>query len=108
VFPYLQTDGRTDRQTDELIWEGLGNLRFLQVNNNSLTPKCILVGTNNFLLEDFLLAKHTSHKHLHHDEPFFCLAAWFPSMNTPHPRELLRKGLGEAAIERFIIKLLSK
>jgi len=29
---YGLTDGRRDRQTDELIWGGLGNLRFLQVN----------------------------------------------------------------------------
>ncbi len=27
-----RTDGRMDRQTDELIRVGLGNLRFLQVN----------------------------------------------------------------------------
>ena len=26
------TDGRTHRRMDELIWGGLGNLRFLQVN----------------------------------------------------------------------------
>jgi len=26
-------DRQTDRQMDELIWGGLGNLRFLQVNN---------------------------------------------------------------------------
>ena len=36
MFPYLrtdsQTDGLTDSQTDTLIWGGLGNLRFLQVN----------------------------------------------------------------------------
>jgi hypothetical protein len=37
VFPYLQTDEfcvsiSTDGLTDELIWGGLGNLRFLQVN----------------------------------------------------------------------------
>ena len=36
VFPYLQTDEfcvsvSTDGLTDELIWGGLGNLRFLQV-----------------------------------------------------------------------------
>ncbi len=31
VLP-VSTDGQTDRQTDELIWGGLGNLRFLQVN----------------------------------------------------------------------------
>ena len=29
---YLRTDGRTDSQTDKLIWGGLGNLRFLQVS----------------------------------------------------------------------------
>ena len=28
------TDRRTDEQTDELIWGGLGNLRFLQVYEN--------------------------------------------------------------------------
>jgi hypothetical protein len=29
---YGLTDGQTDGQTNELIWGGLGNLRFLQVN----------------------------------------------------------------------------
>jgi hypothetical protein len=58
----------------------------------SLTPKFVLAGTKNSRSEDFLLAKHTSHKHPHHDEPFSRLAAWFPWMNTPHPRKPLWKG----------------
>jgi len=29
---YGLTDRQTDRQKDKLIWGGLGNLRFLQVN----------------------------------------------------------------------------
>ena len=46
---------------------------------DSLTPKSkyVQVGTKNYRLEDFLLAKHTSHKHPHHDEPFSHIAAWF-------------------------------
>ena len=28
----VSTDRQTDRRTDELIWGGLGNLRFLQVH----------------------------------------------------------------------------
>jgi hypothetical protein len=44
---------------------------------NSLTPKCVPAGTKNSRLEDFLLAKHTSHKHPHHDELFSHLAEWF-------------------------------
>ena len=48
-----------------------------------------------------LLAKHTSHKHPHHDEPLSPLASWFPWINIPHPREPLQKGLDEAAIEGF-------
>ena len=51
----------------------------------SLTPKFVLAGTKNSRLEDFLLAKHTSHKHPHHDEPCSRLAAWFPWMNNPPP-----------------------
>jgi hypothetical protein len=63
---------------------------------------CIPAGTENSLSEDFLLAKHTSHKHPHHDEPLSPLASWFPWINIPHPREPLRKGLeDEAAIEGF-------
>jgi hypothetical protein len=31
ICRYVQTDGRTDGRTDELIRVGLGNLRFLQV-----------------------------------------------------------------------------
>ena len=69
--------------------------------HNSLTHECVIEGTKHSHSEDFLLAKHTSYKHPHHDEPFFRLAAWFPWMKTPHPREPLHKGLGEAAIEGF-------
>ena len=68
-------------------------------------PKCVPTGTKDSHLEDFWLAKHTSHKHPHHDEPFSHLAAWFRWRTTPHPREPLRKGLDEAAIEGFSIKL---
>jgi hypothetical protein len=53
---------------------------FLVTNNavNSLTDKCVPAGTKNSLSsEDFLLVKHTSHKHPHHDEPFSLLVAWF-------------------------------
>ena len=72
---------------------------------NSLTPTCVPAGTKNSRSEDFLLAKHTSHKHPHHDDLFSHLAAWFPWMNAPHPREPLCRGLDEVAIERFSIKL---
>jgi hypothetical protein len=68
---------------------------------NSLTPKCVPAGTKNSRSEGFLLAKHTSHKHPHHDERFFRLAAWFPWMNTPHPQEPLPKGLDEATVKGF-------
>ncbi len=59
---------------------------------NSLTAKCVPVGTKNSLSEDFLLSKHTSHKHPHHDEPFSPLASWFPWMHIPHPRSLFERG----------------
>jgi hypothetical protein len=72
---------------------------------NILTPKCVPVGTNNSHSEDFLLVKHISHKHPHHDEPFSRLAAWFPWMKTPHLWDPLRKGLDKAAIKGFSIKL---
>ena len=82
-------------------------MNVLIVASIGLTPKCVLARTKNFRSEDFLLAKDTSHKHPHHDEPFSHLAAR-PWMNTPHPREPLRKGFDEAAIKGFIIKLYSK
>jgi len=44
---------------------------------NSLTANCVPAGTKNSLSKDFLLAKHTSHKHPNHDEPFSPPAAWF-------------------------------
>jgi hypothetical protein len=71
---------------------------------NSLTPKSVPAGTKNSRLEDFFLAKHTSHKHPHHDEPFSRLAAWFLWTKIPHPQdcqEPLQKGLDEAIIEGF-------
>ena len=37
---------------------------------DSLPPKWVPAGTKNSRSEDFLLAKHKSHKHPHHDEPF--------------------------------------
>jgi hypothetical protein len=45
---------------------------------NSLTAKCVPAGTKNSLSDDFLLAKLSSHKHPHHDEPFSPLASWIP------------------------------
>ena len=35
---YGRTHGRTDERTHELIWGGLGNLRFLQVNIFLIAP----------------------------------------------------------------------
>ena len=35
ICRHVWTDRQTDRQTDKLIWGGLGNLRFLQVNGTS-------------------------------------------------------------------------
>jgi len=37
---------RTDGQTDKLIWGGLGNLRFLQVNRNSQLQSRKMAGLN--------------------------------------------------------------
>ena len=132
-----RTDGRTDSRThgrmdartdgrmeniysifrDKLLL--LGEHGFVKTRHskrvfNILTPKCIPAGTKysrseNFLLaKDFLLAKHTSHKHPNHDEPFSNLVAWFPQMNTLQPQEPLRKGLDEAAIEGFSITFIKK
>ena len=37
-------DSQTDSQTDKLIWVGLGNLRFLQVNSGlSATPSATIL-----------------------------------------------------------------
>jgi hypothetical protein len=68
-------------------------LRYWRIKQlNSLTPKCVPAGMKNSRLEDFLLAKHTSHKHPHHDEPFSRLAAWFWWTNIPHPGNLFASG----------------
>ena len=37
---------------------------------NSFTSKCVLAETKKSQSEGFWLAKHTAHKHPHHDEPF--------------------------------------
>jgi hypothetical protein len=73
---------------------------------NSFTAKSILAGTKNSRSEEFLLAMHTAHKHLHHDEAV-CLSSSIISMaeNTPHPRKPMRKGLDEAAVKGFSIKV---
>jgi hypothetical protein len=57
------------------------------------------------LSEDFLLAKHTSHKHPHHDGAVFPSSGMVLMEEHTPPREPLRKGLDEAAIEGFSIKL---
>jgi len=38
LFRRISDYVQTDRQTDELIWGGLGNLRFLQVNIFLIAP----------------------------------------------------------------------
>jgi hypothetical protein len=70
-----------------------------------LTAKSVLVGTKNSHSEGFLLAKYTAHKHPHHDEAVCLSTARFLWRNTSHPREPLRKGLDEAAVKGFSIKL---
>ena len=69
----------------------------------SLTAKSILAGTKDSHSEGFFLAKHTAHKHPHHDELFSPPAACFLWNNVPHPREPLQKGLGKDVFEGFNI-----
>ena len=63
------------------LWKffGIGKIARFHLTNlfNSLTAKCVPAGTKNSSSEDFLLAKHTSHKHPYHDEPFSSQAACF-------------------------------
>jgi len=72
---------------------------------NSLTPKCIPAGMKVSLSEDFLLAKHKDTNIPTMMEPFSSPVAWFWWMSVPHPREPMRKGLEEAVVEGFNIKL---
>ena len=72
---------------------------------NSLTPKFILVETKNSLSEDFWLAKHKDTHIPTMIERFSSPAAWFWWTSVPHPQEPMRKGLDEAVIEGFNIKL---
>jgi hypothetical protein len=69
-------ENRKERTTKEEIFDKSSDRIARLVN--SLTAKCVPTGTKNSRSEDFLLAKHTSHKHPHHDVPFSRLAAWFP------------------------------
>ena len=65
-----------------------------------LTAKCVPAGTKNSLSEDFLLAKHTSHKHPHHDEPFSPLAAWFLMEEHTSPPGASLEGAGQGHHQR--------
>ena len=66
---------------------------------NSLTPKSVPAGTKNSRSEGFLLVKHKHTNIPTMMEPFAPPAAWFCRSSIPHPREPLRKGLAEAAVE---------
>ncbi len=70
-----------------------------------LTPKSVSAGTKNSRSEGFLLTKHKHTNIPTMTEPFPPPAPWFWWTSVPHPREPLRKGLDEAAIEVFNIKL---
>ena len=74
---------------------------------NSLTPKCILVGTKNSLSEDFLLAKHKDTNIPTMMELFSSPVAWFwwTSDERTHPQEPMRKGLDKAILKGFNKKL---
>ncbi len=52
-----------------------------------------------------LLAKHNDTNIPTMMETFSSSAAWFWLTSVPHPREPTRKGLDEAIVEGFIIKL---
>ena len=54
-----------------------GENKYLCQQLNSLTLQSVLAGMKHFHSEGFWLAKHTAHKHPHHDEPFSPSAAWF-------------------------------
>jgi hypothetical protein len=53
----VSTDGQMDRQTDELIWGGLGNLRFLQVNGYNRSDLTVSSGTPFHIVFDLILGK---------------------------------------------------
>ena len=76
-----------------------------QASVNSLTSKCVLAGTKNSLSEDFLLAKHKDTNHPHHDGVVFLSSGMVLMDERTHPREPTRKGLEEAVVEGFNIKL---
>jgi hypothetical protein len=75
---------------------------------NSLSPKSIPVGTKNSRSEGSSLAKHKNTNIPTIMEPFSPPAAWFLWTDIPHPREPLRKGLDDAAVEGFYQNQLNK
>ena len=78
------------------------------VSTITINKQSILEGTKNSHLEGFSLAKHTAHKHPHHDGAV-CLFSGMVSMveHTPH-QEPLQKGLDKAAVKGFSIKVIIK
>ena len=77
---------------------------FLRLTALQLSP--FRARTKNSRSEEFLLAMHTAHKYLHHDEAG-CLSSSIISMvkNTPHPRKRMQKGLDEDPVKGFSIKV---
>ena len=67
---------------------------------NSLTSTCVPAGTKNSRSEDFLLAKHTSHKHPHHDEPFSHLASMVSMDEHTPPPGASSQGVGRGRPRR--------
>ncbi len=71
---------------------------------NSLPAKSCYGGEKKLVL----LAKHKNTNVHTMMEPFSSSAAWFWWTSIPHPQEPTWKGLDEALVDFFIIKLLSK
>jgi hypothetical protein len=74
----LKCDGiQPEMILDSLKEQVKGNFKHELKEVNSLTAKSAPAGRKNSRLEGFMLAKHTAHKHSHHDEPFSTPVAWF-------------------------------
>jgi hypothetical protein len=75
---------------------------------NSFTAKSFPAGTKNSHSEGFLLAKHTAHKHTHHDGAV-CLSSGMVSMveHTPPPGASA-EGVRQGHHQRFSITVKIK
>jgi hypothetical protein len=78
------------------------------LGGGGLTPKSVLAGTKNSPAEGLWLAKHTSHKHPHHDGAVFPSSGMFLMEENTSPPRASSQGVGRDRPQRVLVESINK